>query len=204
MFSLYDFKHLTIGGCAFLPSEQITDKLLIGRKNCLSYVNYVRDYIINNAKKGDIVFVGQSLRGGFRSNNTYFEHINDLSISLKGVFVPVILLDGTAPPLHLADLCHKEFYRPFPSKYCQTSRKEVISRYSKFDELAHEFTAKNQNLFYAPLREGLCDNDICNSYTENDNFIWTSDSHITTKAAKDLAPLLRKRLVDAKFYKYKE
>ncbi len=204
LFPTYHLNHLTIGGCAYLPSKQITNRLSNGKDNCKLYVNSMRDYITNNAREGDIVFIGQSLRGGLRTNNLYFDHINDLALSLKSIFVPVVLLDGTSAPIGLQKLCTKEFYRPFISEYCQTSRKEVINRFANFDKLAYEYTAKNENLFYAPLRDGLCINDLCSNFTQNGNMIWTDFGHITKNSAKDLVPLLRKRLVNSNFYNYIE
>lgn len=110
------------------------------------------------------------------------------------------MLDGTAPPLGTKyGICTSEFYRPFKSKLCSTTKKEVKNRFLKFDKLAIKYSSDNEGLYYTPLREGLCKNYTCGVKTRNGNTIWIDFGHITENSASELSVLLEQKLIKQKF-----
>ena len=113
--------------------------------------------------------------------------------------ISLILLDGTAPPSIAPELCVLVPWRPLELTGCFTSITEVQERYSTFDNMAKSFSEGYMNVFYAPLRDGLCIEDICGQTTSEGTPIWHDIGHITEKSSAELAPLLSKRLKENGF-----
>jgi len=63
----------------------------------------------------------------------------------------------------------------------------------------HWWSIRYMNVFYAPLRDGLCIEDICGQTTSEGTPIWHDIGHITEKSSAELAPLLSKRLKENGF-----
>ena len=52
------------------------------------------------------------------------------------------------------------------------------------------------NIYYIPLRLGLCANEICGQYTKQGTSIWHDDSgHITEQSSGELSNLLRQNIL---------
>jgi len=103
-------------GCAFLPSSMI-DNAIESKVKCSQYVEEVTKLIQEEAKHGDIVFIGQALRDGdhlLRAKVEYFAHVEKFAKSLNKKGVAIVLLDGTFPPGKNPELCTNELWRPFP------------------------------------------------------------------------------------------
>ena len=197
--------YLTMGhGCTFQPST-ITPDWLDEITACTPYRDESSDYILKNSKEGDTVFIGSRLVDTpERQTDEYLELIVNFAKKLNTKNTRVVILDSVVPPPGLLSvLCDKEFFRPVPydkEKSCTLSREQVNQRFEKFDGLVKKFLQNNQNLYYASLREGLCRSNKCDNYTSNGNFIWIDwVGHITDKASRDLAPLLKERLLKQDF-----
>ncbi len=83
---------------------------------------------------------------------------------------------------------------------CTIARTAVASAYGKFDRLALEAAGEVPNLFYAPLRTGLCRDDQCGQKTASGAPIWHDKGHITEQASRELAPMLRAALDKQRFF----
>jgi peptidoglycan/LPS O-acetylase OafA/YrhL len=202
----YTIKYLTMGsGCTFLPNSMIKDSIEMTTK-CSEYNEKVSKFIRKFAKSGDIVFIGQALRGDDyleRSTPEYFSHIEAFANRLRGIRVPVVVLDGTFPPGTNPELCSSEIWRPFPDRgKCQKSTAAAKSAYLRFDNMAYGLARRNQNIFYAPLRLGLCNEEICGQNTLSGTPIWHDYGHITEKASGELAGLLKSELRASGFFDY--
>jgi hypothetical protein len=204
----YTIKYLTMGfGCAFLPDSMIDDSSRSGLQ-CSDYVKETSEYIYKSARPGDIVFIGQALLDSYylsRTSPEYFTQIEAFAKRLEGKDVPVVLFDGTFPPGANPELCTKELWRPFPDmKHCQKPAWTARVGFSRFDDMASELAGRSQNIFYAPLRTGLCDKKICGQYTLSGTPIWHDNGHITDAASGELAGLLRSQLRKGGFFEYLE
>ena len=196
-----EVRYLTMGwGCAFLP-ENLINKKVDQKVSCINYVKNVSEYIQKNKMPGDLVFIGQSLldqnKYGIRESDAYFSHIKKFATSIGDNSIPIIIFDGTFPP---GDpyLCQKEVWRPFPDKKnCQKTLEQTISAYSKFDEFGRKITKDSQNIYYIPLRTGLCVGEICGQYTSQGTQIWHDFGHISEQASQELAKLLKDKLTKA-------
>ena len=93
-------------------------------------------------------------------------------------------------------LCIKEFFRPFPSKiYCEKTIDEARSSYNRFDKLALSLSNSAENIYYSPLRLGLCVNETCGQLNKKGTPIWHDDvGHITEQSSGELADMLRQHL----------
>jgi peptidoglycan/LPS O-acetylase OafA/YrhL len=205
-FPRHAIKYLTMGsGCAFLPSSMISDSI-DSKTKCAKYVEEASKYVQDRAKPGDIVFVGQALRDGdflVRSTPEYFSRIVEFANNLKDAKVPVVLFDGTYPPGKNPELCTKEIWRPFPSmNNCERPIRDNMIAYQPFDNRASALARRIQNIFYAPLRMGLCTNKTCGQYTSSGTQIWHDNGHITEAASGELAGLLRDKLRKGGFFDY--
>jgi hypothetical protein len=199
-------KYLTMGfGCAFLPSSMISASVDV-RVKCSEYVKEVTRYIQQLAQPGDIIFIGQALLGPnlhIRSKPEYFSHIGSFANHFKDIGVPVVLFDGAYSPGIYPELCTKEVWRPFPSvSNCQKPIHVSKNAYQRFDEKASELARTHQNIFYAPLRTGLCTKKTCGQATASGTQIWHDNGHITEDASGELAGLLRRELRAGGFFEY--
>ena len=89
----------------------------------------------------------------------------------------------------------KEFFRPFPNKFdCEKTIDEARSAYNLFDKLAVSLSNSSENIYYAPLRLGLCVNETCGQFTKKGTPIWLDYGHITEKSSVELADMLRQHL----------
>jgi peptidoglycan/LPS O-acetylase OafA/YrhL len=207
-FPRYSVNYLTMGhGCAFLPSSMIDDGIESNVK-CSQYVEQVTKLIQEEAKSGDIVFIGQALRDGdhlLRAKVEYFAHVEEFAKSLNKKGVAIVLLDGTFPPGKNPELCTNELWRPFPDPgNCEKTTLDAKQAYSRFDEMATELSKRSRNVFYAPLRLGLCNDSVCGQYTSIGSPIWHDNGHITEKASGELAGYLSGRLRSNGFYDFLE
>lgn len=200
-FSSHQSVYLTIGyACAFFPPSLISREVE-SQTNCSDYAKDVAAYLSKETKKGDVVFIGQALAGDRGATPKYFNFIGKLASSLASRDVPVVLLDGTAPPPKGPEFCLTLPWSPSGKRTgCFTSKTEVKQRYSKFDKLAKSFVARHPNTFYIPLRDGLCVKKVCGQTTSMGTPIWHDyGGHITEKSSEELAPLLIKRLKKTSF-----
>ncbi len=190
--------YLTIGGfCAFLPPA-LTERAPKSWR-CDDYVEQTSDYVLSHAHAGDVVVIGQAINAA-RTSAQYIEFIKTFALRLSAKHVPAILLDGTAPPRFSPQEC-----LPFPwltsgRDGCSIKRTAVVNEFSKFDDLANGAATQVPNLFYAPLRTGLCNGDVCGQTIANGTAIWHDHGHITQGAALELTPLLREQLAKASFF----
>ena len=53
----------------------------------------------------------------------------------------------------------------------------------------------SKNIYYAPLRLGLCVNEKCGQYTKKGTPIWHDFGHITEQSSGELGDLLRQHLM---------
>ena len=198
----FDIKYMTMGyKCAFLPPSMISDKL-DENVSCNQYSKSVASLIAKESRPGDIVFIGQALYGknhDIRATPTYFDHIKVLAQKLKDKKIPIIIFDGTFPPRQTPMLCMKEFFRPFPKKFdCEKTIDETRSSYNRFDKLAVSLSNSSENIYFAPLRLGLCVNETCGHLTKKGTPIWHDRGHITEKSSGELADMLRQHLKQTK------
>jgi hypothetical protein len=198
----YAFAYLTMGyGCAFLPPSMSSEYSNVA---CSDYVRETTDFLSIAVHNGDIVFVGQRLHlksNDDRQTPLYVDFIASLARILSSKNVPVVLLDGTAPPDVPPEQCTALPWRPFgPPKGCSISIADAEAMFQKFDMLAKKKSNEVPNLFYVPLRLGLCRQDGCGQLTSADITIWHDVGHITEDAAIELSPLLRRKLAEQQFY----
>ena len=199
--------YLTMGsGCTFLPLEMIKTENQKAVK-CSLYNTEVKKFLKENLKQNDVLFIGQALHSNYGRRllqpflDTYIKNLENFSKELNLLGVPLVLLDGVAPPKW--DIrCTKEFFRPITPASCSISKNEVINRYSSFDTVANMFSSKYKNVYYISLREGLCIKDECGQKMKSGTKIWHDDGHITEDSSKELGPFLKQKLIKSGFQKY--
>jgi peptidoglycan/LPS O-acetylase OafA/YrhL len=196
----YTVAYLTMGwGCAFLPPDMAEAYSFVG---CPAYAPNVARFLSGALRPGDIIVIGQRLLGApERRTDNYLVFINKLARQFGEFGARVILLDGVAPPSADPSICVVAPWRRSLIDQCFIRRTAVIHAYEDFDRLATEVSARTPNLFYAPLREGLCQHDQCGQITESGEPIWHDKDHITERAATELGPLLRTRLERQGFFR---
>jgi hypothetical protein len=100
-------------------------------------------------------------------------------------------------------VCSKEVWRPFPdASNCQEPKGIVDLSYHKFDLMASSLMRRSNNVFYIPLRQGLCSGESCGQYMKSGTPIWHDNGHITESASGELATLLSAQLESTGFNKY--
>ena len=164
VFGNYEVRYLTMGhGCGFTPPE-LSAKFASVR--CSEYVEASYRYLIEHVRRGDVVFVGQSLIGdNGRQTPLYFDFIKKFAKDIADKRAVVVLLDSTVPTENAPEYCVDEPWRFDTAKGCTIPRATVAGAYATFDQLALDAAVENPNLFYAPLRIGLCSNDQCGQKT---------------------------------------
>ena len=195
---ILNIRYLTMGdGCAFLPVSMVSKKIE-EKVACNEYVQGISSLISKESKPGDVVFIGQALRGkshDARATSAYFDHIQAFAQILKDKSIPIIIFDGTFPPGPDPAMCVKELWRPFPNKFnCEKTVEEAYTSYRQFDKLAIQTSNLSENIYYAPLRLGLCVKGICGQYTKHGTPIWHDFGHITEQSSRELGNLLRQYL----------
>lgn len=187
--------YLTMGyGCAFVPRH------ISSRRDdvkCTDYVSETSRFIVKNAGRDDVIVIGQRLNNKQdRQGPAYLNFVKDFAHEVSKQGAKVILLDSTVPPELSPNECMSVPWRPFGNaKGCQINRELVSGAFAEFDQLASKAARDVGNLFYAPLRTGLCNGDQCGQDTKSGTPIWHDGAgHITDKAAAELAPLLTSHL----------
>jgi peptidoglycan/LPS O-acetylase OafA/YrhL len=195
----YAIAYLTMGwGCAFLPPEMAKAYSFMG---CPAYTPNVSRFLSGALRPGDIVVIGQRLLNApERRTDRYLDFIKEVASQFGALGARVVLLDGVFPPSADPRICVPAPWRRTLIDQCFVSRAAVINAYADFDGLATEASARAPNLFYAPIREGLCQHDQCGQTTESGKPIWHDQDHITEQVAMELAPLLRARLEKQAFF----
>ncbi|MGO9487184.1 MAG: acyltransferase family protein [Rhodomicrobium sp.] len=191
--------YLTMGsGCAFLPPA-MSSKFV--RVRCPDYVAETAEYLLQRVHSGDVVFAGQRLSGAEdKQTPLYVDFIKAFAVRLGEKGVPLVLLDGIYPAALGPEQCIELPWRPFRSEGCSAAFETVQKAFARFDRLALDASGQVANLFYAPLRTGLCHEGACGQATATGLPIWHDRSHITEGAAAELAPLLRTRLAQQGFF----
>ena len=193
-FKEYSVTYLTMGhGCAFLPKIMAVNYTKV---NCMDYVKETANYLMNNARQKDVIFIGQRLYGNkdTRQRSIYIDFIKSFAIRMQSNGVMVILLDGTYHPSMVGLSCLTVPWKTIRPKACSVSAETVTNAFSQFDTLAKDAAHQTSNLYYAPLRHGLCHKNLCGQNTASGQPIWHDEGHITEKAAIELSPLLQYEL----------
>lgn len=186
--------YVTMGsGCAYLPADMARKAADVA---CPDYVSYMDKALADRLRSGDVVVVGQKLyRAPERQSAHYIDFITAFAARMANFGVRVVLLDGTYPPDSAPEVCVGTSER---RRGCFSDAATVAQAYSGFDALAGDAHNKAANLFYAPLRLGLCEGQRCGQ-TLHGAAIWHDRGHITEAAARALAPLLKRHLEVAGF-----
>jgi hypothetical protein len=201
----YSVHYMTMGyGCAFLPPDMASLKKY-SKVHCTDYVENVSDFLLKNTKQGDIVFIGSRLDGRQwkqrRSTPHYINFIKKFASKLEPNNVSVVILDGTFAPRRSPEECiDYPWTAANYKKGCFHSVEKVKNAFAVFDNLAENAATDLSNLYYAPLRTGLCYNGLCGQKNFNNTPIWHDVGHITEAASKELAPLLHSILAKQQFY----
>jgi peptidoglycan/LPS O-acetylase OafA/YrhL len=197
-FARYDVRYLTMGyGCAFLPPELAARASGV---HCQDYVEAVSRFLRERARSGDVVLIGQMLIDeDERQTPLYLDFIKRFAGLVTGQGASVVLLDGVVPPDQPPESCVGRFGDV--TRGCAVARAVVASAYEKFDRLAREAEREIPNFYYAPLRTGLCNGELCGQRTAAGAPIWHNRGHITEQAARELAPMLRADLAKQGFFK---
>lgn len=195
-----DVAHLTMGhGCAFLDAAAAG---LLSHVRCRQYNDQVADYVAAKAREGDVVAIGQRLFESNRSKNPgpYLAHIKDFAGRLAAKGITVLVLDGTAPPRLDPRECLGVPWQYTAKPGCSTDRATVQAAFQRFDDAARLAAHTVPNLFYVPLRMGLCGEATCGQTLPDGTPVWHDRGHITEKAALTLAPLLATALAEHEFW----
>lgn len=199
VFGRDNVRYLTVGhGCTFLPDEMAQE---LSKYGCETYVSDVRRFIEKEAKPNDIVVVGQRLfeADRRRSQPDYFAHLIAFAHALAPKRIDVIVLDGVHPPAFPPERCLDVPWRKGLPHGCSVPAETVKTAFSSFDLLARDAMRAAPNLFYAPLRLGLCDGNACGQTLKDGTYVWHDRGHITERAAETLAPMLKQALADSGF-----
>ncbi|WP_293855268.1 acyltransferase family protein [uncultured Alsobacter sp.] len=192
--------HLTVGrGCALLPAAEAAR---VPQARCAQYNAEVVDYVAAHVREGDVVAIGQRLFEKDRATNPgpYLANVTAIARRLADRGVVVLLLDGTAPPKLDPRECLDAPWQVATKPGCSIDRAAVEAAFRPFDEAARLATHTAPNLFYAPLRTGLCDERACGQALADGTPIWHDRGHITEKAALALAPRLAAALAEQQFW----
>ena len=72
---------------------------------------------------------------------------------------------------------------------------EARLSYNRFDKLALSLSNSAENIYYTPLRLGLCVNETCGQLNKKGTPIWHDEvGHITEQSSGELADMLRQHL----------
>ena len=186
-------------GCAFLPIEFAAR---YSKVTCEDYVTKTAAFLSRNVRPGDVIFIGQRLfERPERQGQRYVNFIKAFAARIKSRGARVVLLDGTFPPALRPEECVDLPWRPFGiGEGCHVDQDDVQTAFAEFDRLAFAAAEKNANLFYAPLRLGLCQGQTCGQTTVNGTPVWHDRGHITEKASAELGPYLRRQLDRQRFF----
>lgn len=194
-FKNYAVAYLTMGyGCAYLPPEMAGKLDSVG---CAAYVDTVDSFISKNLSTGDVLVFGQRLIDEpERISQRYVGFLAEVADRASASGVPVILLDGTYPPVNKPEMC---LGAASETAGCFSERSIVQNAFAAFDSLAREAMLAHKNLFYVPLRDGLCEQLTCGQTLDGVQ-VWHDRGHITEAASLRLAPLLKTRLNTLGFF----
>ncbi len=191
-FPEYNVLYITMGsGCALMPIPDITSDLE-NQTNCKEYVNHVKDFIKNQVKVNDVVFIGQTKDHEFDVG--YQENIFEIATDLqrKGAKfvlfadVPGLLLDPT--------YCMKQPWRPQQPKECFKTLDDVMVEQDRLDKMGQLLQTKISNSHYLNVRSYLCVDQLCSLYKGNLP-LYYDFHHITNTASEMLAPYIREQLI---------
>lgn len=191
-FTEHTVSYLTMGyNCAYLPMSLSTASASTG---CADYVRDSTARIASLVHAGDIVVIGQRLWSNpNRESDAYMAFLAARARPFIASGARVVLLDSVVPPGQDPRFCLDLPWRPERTG-CTVSRADTEAAFSKFDALAQNLAADVNGLFYARLRTGLCADASCGQRSPKGTPIWHDRSHITDRAAAELAPQLRAEL----------
>lgn len=190
-FPEYNATYITMGsGCAYIPENQISTEVE-SHTNCREYVKRVKDFVKNEVKVNDVVFIGQ--RKEHEYDQGYEENILELATYSQHRGAKFVLL-ADVPGLAVDPAyCMKEPWRPQQPKECFKTIHDVTSEQDRLDKIGLLLQTEMSNFRYLNVRSDLCVGQLCSLY-ERDFALYYDNNHITDQAGAMLAPYIREQL----------
>jgi len=192
-FPEYNVTYITMPkGCAFMPENDI-NTYVESHTNCREYVRRVKDFVKNEVKVNDVVFIGQ--RKEHEYDIGYQENILELATYSQHRGAKFVLL-ADVPGLAVdAAYCMKEPWRTQQPNECFKTIHDVMSEQERLDKIGLLLQTKMKNFRYLDVRSDLCVNQLCSLY-EGDSALYYDDNHITDATGAMLAPYIREQLLN--------
>jgi peptidoglycan/LPS O-acetylase OafA/YrhL len=191
-FPEYNVAYITMGsGCAYIPENDISNQV-DSQTNCKEYVRRVKDFVKNQVKVNDVVFIGQ--RKEHEYDQGYQKNILELATYSQHRRAKFVLL-ADVPGLSVDPAyCMKEPWRNQQPKECFKTIHDVTSEQDRLDKIGLLLQTKMSNFRYLDVRSKLCADQLCSLY-EGDFALYYDDNHITDATSAMLAPYIRKQLL---------
>ncbi|MDF5726779.1 MAG: acyltransferase family protein [Rhizonema sp. PD38] len=191
-FPEYNVTYITMGsGCAYIPENQISTEVE-SLSNCREYVMRVKDFVKNEVKVNDVVFIGQ--RKEHQSDIGYQENILELATYSQHRGAKFVLLADVPGLLVDPAYCMKEPWRHQQPTHCFKTIHDVMSEQDRLDKIGLLLQTKMSNFRYLNVRSHLCVNQLCSLY-EGDSALYYDHDHITDATSAMLAPYIREQLL---------
>ncbi len=191
-FPEYNVTYITMGSsCAYMPENQIST-YVESLSNCREYVRRVKDFVQNEVKVNDVVFIGQ--RREHQSDIGYQENILELATYSQHRGAKFVLL-ADVPGLSVDPAyCMKEPWRHEQPKQCFKTIHDVMSEQDRLDKIGLLLQTKMSNFRYLDVRSHLCVDQLCSLY-KGDSALYYDQDHITDATGAMLAPYIRAQLL---------
>lgn len=204
----YGYTALTISNCRLVSAFQIIESINFRYDLCKDYFDYSTNFVINNAKPGDIVLVGarsllkmpSRLNRGSESNvyvedrplsriNAYEKSISDLSDFSRALYSNRISLifAGPTPAFTLtATQCAPEWFRSNKTG-CKVSIEPVLVEQESYFVAVAEIMANSKNGYLWDPMSSLCDDKYCYP-SKGDKLLFRDKHHLSVYGSEFLAP----------------
>ena len=181
---------VTTGWCTFPVDIRHTQTSTCNAKETRDIQRGVNTYLLDNAKKGDIVIISNRypLNLGSKKIDDYYwlkdkqsiQSVNSLADKLSARGSKLILLLPT-PEFGISspEICVKRWYRPSPPHECSGEKAVILKRQEKPRQLVKKYL-DSRILVYDPVQD-LCTQQ-CSVVDATNRLLYYDESHITDHA----------------------
>jgi len=204
----YGYAALTISNCRLISAFQFIGSINQRYDLCKNYFDYSREFVIENAKSGDIVLIGaRSLldkptpsstnmpSGAYidgkqlSAKEAYEKSIADFSafssiLHSKGVY---LIFAGPTPSYNIpATQCVPEWFRVSKAN-CKVTLNSLLIEKAGYVDAVSEIAAKSNNGYLWDPLAALCDDANCYPF-KGDKLVIRDEQHLSVYGSQSLAP----------------
>ena len=174
----------------------MTFPLRISSINCTDYVPYVNEFIKNNLKSGDIVFLSMKWSVKRKYKADLYPLIEELAKIIKEKKSYLVLVDDV-PELPEPQLCHKQWYRPksiIAKSICNKSIDQVEREQRDYNAMGESLERSNSNILYLRVKDVFCESNKSCGVLLNKKPVYFDPGHITSESSNLIIDRLRDKL----------